>query len=205
MADEEKQTEDVDKREIIREVMAIAARPDEDFEGGEEEKIETIAKKLEEMYNPSEAGNGDETPEEEKKEGEDEDCEDEDDEPKDKTEDDGEEPEIKQEGEDEEPDKSCDKDDEEDKPVSMDAAIKYLARKDSLIKRLRPVIGDNYQFPQMTIKQVVKYACDKLDIKNSEDALNGYLKAKSRASVKVSMDSAFSAPQKSETIKQYLK
>ena len=112
MADEEKQTEDVDKREIIREVMAIAARPDEDFEGGEEEKIETIAKKLEEMYNPSEAGNGDETPEEEKKEGEDEDYEDEDDEPKDKTEDDGEEPEIKQEGEDEEPDKSCDKDDE---------------------------------------------------------------------------------------------
>lgn len=49
--------EDVDKRELIREVMAIAAKPNEDFEGGEREKEETIAKKLEEMsYNRSERG-----------------------------------------------------------------------------------------------------------------------------------------------------
>lgn len=49
--------EDVDKRELIREVMAIAAKPNEDFAGGEQEKEETIAKKLEEMsYNRSESG-----------------------------------------------------------------------------------------------------------------------------------------------------
>lgn len=37
--------------------MAIAAKPNEDFAGGEQEKEETIAKKLEEMsYNRSESG-----------------------------------------------------------------------------------------------------------------------------------------------------
>lgn len=47
----------VDKREFIREIMAIAAKPDSDFEGGEKEKIETIAKKLEESeYSKSERG-----------------------------------------------------------------------------------------------------------------------------------------------------
>ena len=49
--------EDVDKREAIRKVMAIAAKPNDDFDGGEEEKIETIAKILEKSeYNKSEAG-----------------------------------------------------------------------------------------------------------------------------------------------------
>lgn len=37
-----------DKREFIRKIMAIAAKADGDFEGGEEEKIKTIAKLLEE-------------------------------------------------------------------------------------------------------------------------------------------------------------
>ena len=90
MADETKQAQDVDKRELIREVMAIAAKPDSDFEGGEEEKIETIAKKLEELgYNPSETGANDEEIE-----------------PLEAN--------IK-EGEDEDPDKPCE-DEEEDKP-----------------------------------------------------------------------------------------
>lgn len=45
-----------DKRKAIREIMAIAAKPDSDFEGGEEEKIETIAKLLEKSeYAESEA------------------------------------------------------------------------------------------------------------------------------------------------------
>ncbi|WP_416861561.1 DUF2213 domain-containing protein [Helicobacter ganmani] len=34
---------DGDKREIIREIMAIAAKPDSEFHGGENEKVETIA------------------------------------------------------------------------------------------------------------------------------------------------------------------
>ncbi len=208
MADEEKKTQDEDKREIIREVMAIAAKPNEEFEGGEEEKIDIITKKLEALaYNPSEAGGNDEDPEPEKKDGEDEDedeekpCGDEDEEKKDETP-----------AGDEDPEKSCgdedeEKKDEEEKPVSMDAAIKYIARRDNLIKRLRPVIGDNAKFPSMTIKEIAKYACDKLDIKNSYDSLDGYLRAENRKlNVRVSLDSAFStAPKMSNTMQEYLK
>ncbi len=206
MEDNEKQTQDEDKREIIREVMAIAAKPNEEFEGGEEEKIDTITKKLEALaYNPSEAGNNDADLPDDKKDGEDEDeekhCGDEDEEKKDETP-----------AGDEDPEKSCgdedeEKKDEEEKPVSMDAAIKYIARRDNLIKRLRPVIGDNAKFPSMTIKEITKYACDKLDIKNSYDSLDGYLRAENRKlNVRVSLDSAFStAPKMSNTMQEYLK
>ncbi len=234
MTENVKQAQDVDKREFIREIMAIAAKPNEDFEGGEEEKIETIAKKLEAIsYNPSEAGGNDEAPEEEKKEEE-------------KTEDEGCDPKIK-EGEDEDVDKRKlideigsilngkvdeelvrtiigkadklaynnsqaggeDEEPEEEKkeeaaPVSMDEAVKYFAKKDELLQKIKPVIGDNCKFSSMTIPQVVKYACDKLDIKNSLDTLEGYLKAKSQTPATVSMDSAFRPAQKSSAIKRYL-
>ena len=53
-------TDDVDKRELIRDIVAIAVKPDTDFEGGEEEKFETILKKAEELgYNPSETSKTD--------------------------------------------------------------------------------------------------------------------------------------------------
>ena len=53
-------TDDTDKRELIREIVAIAVKPDTDFEGGEEEKFETILKKAEELgYNPSETSKTD--------------------------------------------------------------------------------------------------------------------------------------------------
>lgn len=52
---EEVKTQDEDKRELIREVMAIASKPDSEFTGGENEKIETVAKLLEKLaYKPSE-------------------------------------------------------------------------------------------------------------------------------------------------------
>lgn len=211
MADEEKKTQDEDKREIIREVMAIAAKPNEEFEGGEEEKIDTITKKLEALaYNPSEAGGNDEDPEPDKKDGEDEDeekpCVDEDEEKKDAPPAGDEDPE-KSCGDEDEGKKDGEDEDEEEKPVSMDSAIKYIARRDNLIKRLRPVIGDNAKFPSMTIKEITKYACDKLDIKNSYDSLDGYLRAESRKlNVRVSLDSAFStAPKMSNTMQEYLK
>ncbi len=55
-------TDDVDKRELIREIVAIAVKPDTDFEGGEEEKFRTILKKAESLgYEPSEAGRTDDT------------------------------------------------------------------------------------------------------------------------------------------------
>lgn len=239
MADEKQQAQDVDKRELIREVMAISAKPDSDFEGGEEEKIETIAKKLEEMaYNPSESGANDEEIEPLEvaiKEGEDEDetkCGDEDPTDETKAEDDDEDKrklideiggilkgKVDEElwrtvigkaeklayndsetgANDEDPEKEDDKKD----GVSMDEAIKYLAKKDALVKKIRIHVGDSALYPQMTIKQVVKYACDKLRIKNSLDCLEGYLKAKSQLAAKVSMDSAFMTPAESSVIKQY--
>lgn len=216
---EQTQAQDVDKRELIREIMAIAAKPDSDFEGGEEEKIETISKKAEQLgYNPLESGANDEdvnieinqageeeapieeAPAVDEEPGQDED--------KRKL--------IDEIGgilkgkvdeelwrtiigkaeklayndsetgaNDEEPEEE--KSDEE-KPVSMDSAIKYFAQKDALVKRIRPLIGDNTRYPQMTIPEVVKYACDKLNIKNSLDRLEGYLQANARHSAKVSMD-----------------
>lgn len=50
LSDEEcKADEALDRREIIREIMAISAKPTDEFEGGEDEKIETIAKLAEKL------------------------------------------------------------------------------------------------------------------------------------------------------------
>ncbi len=49
-----------DKREIIREIMAVSGKPNEEFKGGEDEKIETVAKLAEKLaYNPSETSKTD--------------------------------------------------------------------------------------------------------------------------------------------------
>lgn len=186
--------EDVDKRELIREVMAIAAKPNEDFAGGEQEKEETIAKKLEEMsYNRSESGtaNDDEV---DKREGirqimaivreaggseeqireaagiaekisyND-------------SERSGNDEEPKKDGEDEEPE-SCagDEDDDDDKKSeikelkeSMDAMPKAvfaeLAKRDRLYKTIQEKTGiGTFDCSLMTEKEVARYACDKLDL-----------------------------------------
>lgn len=53
-------SENEDKREIIREIMAIAGKADSDFEGGEDEKIRTIAELAEKLaYKPSETSETD--------------------------------------------------------------------------------------------------------------------------------------------------
>ncbi len=217
----------VDKRELIKEIMAIASKPDTDFKGGESEKEDTIAKKLEAIaYNPSETGANDEENELEIKEGvkkpEETDVEIKKDDvldedlPKEETI-------VEEKVEDADVDKRelideiggilKDKIDEElwrtvigkieklaynnseagandcnktvddckqamDSAISMDKAIKYIAERDDLVNRVKKVIGDNVNYKKMTINEVVKYACDKLDIKNSLDCLNGYLKAK---------------------------
>lgn len=186
--------EDVDKRELIREVMAIAAKPNEDFAGGEQEKEETIAKKLEEMsYNRSESGtaNDDEV---DKREGirqimaivreaggseeqireaagiaekisyND-------------SERSGNDEEPKKDGEDEEP-KPCagDEDEDEEKKSeikelkeSMDAMPKAvfaeLAKRDRLYKTIQEKTGiGTFDCSLMTEKEVARYACDKLDL-----------------------------------------
>ena len=43
-------TDDVDKRELIRDIVAIAVNPDTDFEGGEEEKFKTIYNKSKRLF-----------------------------------------------------------------------------------------------------------------------------------------------------------
>lgn len=61
-------TDDTDKRELIREIVAIAVKPDTDFQGGEEEKFKTILKKAEELgYEPSETSKTDDNDEIEEK------------------------------------------------------------------------------------------------------------------------------------------
>lgn len=205
MAEEKKtQAQDIDKRELLREADAIAMKPASEFEGGEEEKFRTLAKKLEEIaYKPSETGSNDEETDNPPKEGEDEDgehCGDEEDPKNDNPAGDEEPQEPKNEGEDED-DKP-----EEEKPVSMDSAIKYIARRNALISKLKPVIGYNAKFSSMTIPKIVQYACDKLDLKPSLDTLEGYLKAKSRMSnVRVSLDNAITSNTQSNVIKAYLK
>ena len=68
-ADEREEGEDIhedsiseneDKREIIREIMAVAGKADSDFEGGEDEKVRTIAELAEKLaYKPSEESESD--------------------------------------------------------------------------------------------------------------------------------------------------
>ena len=53
-------SENEDKREIIREIMAVAGKADSDFEGGEDEKVRTIAELAEKLaYKPSETSESD--------------------------------------------------------------------------------------------------------------------------------------------------
>lgn len=63
---------DEDKREIIREIMAVANKPADDFEGGEDERERTIAELAEKLaYNPSEENKTDDEDTVENKEDED--------------------------------------------------------------------------------------------------------------------------------------
>lgn len=199
--------EDVDKRELIREVMAIAAKPNEDFAGGEEEKIETIAKKLEEMsYNRSESGsaNDEDTPEEKDKQASDNDDE-----------------EPKKDGEDEDP-KPCagDEDEDEEKKSeikelkeSMDAMPKAvfaeLAKRDRLYKKIQEKTNlGTFDCSLMTEKEVARYACDKLDLgaaKGEEIAvLKGYLKAAGVSEIGYSLDSSVRSRGEDKAISKYL-
>lgn len=232
---EEKQAQDVDKRELLREVDAIAMKPASEFDGGEEEKFRTITQKLEEIaYNPSESGANDQDAE--IHQGGDE-------EPASEPEFDEE---VKKPSEDEDVDKRklideiggilkgkvdeevwrtviqkaeqlsyndsesgsndeapAEEEKKEEKAISMDAAVKYLAKRDGIIAKIKPIIGNNVNYAKMSVSEVVKYACDKLNLKNSEDALNGYLKAKSEVrKAAPAMDAMIG---KSDTIKQYLK
>ncbi len=186
---------DEDRRDIMRAADAIAMKPASEFKGGEEEKFRTLTAKLGELAKPSVTGAADEKPEpeEEKKEKPVEDNDDD----AEKTEDEAPE---KEEAEDDDDEKEEEK--EEKKSFSMDEAVRYFGRRDALVAKVRPLVGDNVNYGNMTIAEVIRYACDKLDIKNSEDALDGYIKAVGRTARKAS---AWDSYEQSDTIKQYLK
>lgn len=174
-ASPEKEEAKMDKREVIREIMAISARPVSEFKGGEEEKVDTISKLAEKLaYNPSETGANDEDP----KDG------------------DGKKT-VKEDAKD-----ACAKDDkskaeaekgkkEDDPKAAMDAMEARIAanfaKKASLYEKISPFIG-TFDHNPMSFTQMAKYACDKLGIKGiaedgAETALIGYLAGAKKANI----------------------
>ena len=198
-ASPEKEEVKMDKREVIREIMAISARPVSEFKGGEEEKVDTISKLAEKLaYNPSKAGANDEDP----KDG------------------DGKKT-VKEDVKD-----ACAKDDkskaeaekgkkEDDPKAAMDAMEARIAanfaKKAALYEKVSPFTG-SFDHNPMTLSQMAKYACDKLGIKGiaedgAETALIGYLSGAKKANIVreekgASMDAA---PESDSAFEKYLK
>lgn len=153
---EKAKDEKVDKRELIREVMAIAAKKNEEFKGGESEKIETIAKKLEELsYNKSEKGGEDEEEEKSKKS----------------------EMSEKDEGKEKEEKKS------EDKAMDASTIMKIIADAADFYNLIRPLTGD-FDNRGKTANQLAVEAAKMLKIECSADEalpmITGYAKAQSK-------------------------
>lgn len=177
-----KENETMDKREIIREIMAVAAKPADQFQGGEEEREKTIAELAEKIaYKPSESGanDADADPKEDPKPAE-KDAED------------------KGAGCDADEEGKTEKDEEEDKkPASLDEMEKELlarlSRKTEMVAKLTPIIGA-FDSASMTEKEVAAYACKKLNIKAALDeapaVLKGYLAGYKPAEKRVTMKSA---------------
>lgn len=156
-----------DKREAIRKIMAIAAKSDSDFKGGEEEKIDTIAKLLEgSEYSKSEHSNADDKAAKDKK------CKDEDD--------------KKPNQEDKKDDKTETKQEEtKDAKKGMDEMAKeimaQIAARDALVKEVEPLVG-SFACDSMSVEEVAAYACDKLGLKadgcDSKSLIKGYIAAR---------------------------
>lgn len=176
-----KENETMDKREIIREIMAVAAKPADQFQGGEEEREKTIAELAEKIaYNPSEAEDTDteadpkDAPKAAEKDAED-----------------------KGAGCDADETEKTEKDEAGKKPASLDEMEKELlarlGRKAELVNKLTPIIGA-FDSASMTEKEVAAYACEKLEIKAALDeapaVLRGYLAGYKPAEKRVIMKSA---------------
>lgn len=177
-----KENETMDKREIIREIMAVAAKPADQFQGGEEEREKTIAELAEKIaYKPSESGanDADADPKEQDPKPAEKDAED------------------KGAGCDADEADKTEKDEEDKKPASLDEMEKELlariGRKAELVNKLTPIIGA-FDSASMTEKEVAAYACKKLNIKAAMDeapaVLKGYLAGYKPAEKRVTMKSA---------------
>ena len=208
--DEEEKTMDaaVDKRELIREIGAIAGQG-----GLSDELVRTLMQKAEELaYNGSEETKADDAcdeddAEEEKIEiKEEEKAEDEDVLEEEKEE---EKKEVNDEDEDEEEEEKKD----EDLAKSLDAMpkkiMKMIAARDSLVEQLKPIIG-SFNYQSKTADQVAKYACDALNLKVSKasDAhacIKGYLAGYKKSQKVYSMDTAATTQVTNNQIEKYLK
>ena len=172
--DEEEEVKDasVDKRELIREIGAIAGQA-----GMSEELVRTLMQKAEQL-----AYNGSEQSEATDACGKDEDAEMEED--------------FK-----EAEDFDDEKDDEkisklvEKKVEDALNGIDFLAlveAKKNMLEKVRPLVGD-FDASKMTNNDIAKYACDKLNIKatsdSANDVLNCYLKMKGNTKIYSTVDS----------------
>ena len=205
---------DTDKREAIREIMAIAAKADSEFAGGEEEKIETIAKILEQSeYSKSESGTAnDEDPEKEeekkvedkcgkdeepddddKKKAEDEDDSDDDDKKSAEDEDDSDK-DDKKDSEDEDEDKE-DKEEKEAMDSMPKQVLKMIAKRNEIVKAVEPFIG-TFACDEMTPRDAAVYACKKLGLQATQDeadaVLRGFLAGAKKNNKVYGLDSAVS-------------
>ena len=173
----------MDKRKVIEEIMAIAAKPADEFKDGKEEQIRTIAGLAEKLaYNKSGRGANDEDAAKAKNKAKDEDN----------------------------PskiDKNADKAED-----AMEARIAAnFAKKAALYEKVSPFTG-SFDHNPMTLSQMAKYACDKLGIKGvaedgAQTALEGYLvgaqkQALVRQAKGASMDAA---PESDAAFENYLK
>lgn len=172
-----------DRREIIREIMAIAAKPTEDFEGGEEEKERTIAGLAEKLAYEKTADECVEDEEEPKTEDE-------------------EEPKTEKEAKGED---SIDYKKRynylKSRMNGLDSAIKKsmleeVAKKTRLADELSYHIGA-FDHLEMGLSDVVRYGLKKLDLKatkgQEEATLRGYLAGAKKATRVGAMDSKISS------------
>lgn len=192
--------EDIDKRQLIDEVGGILK------DKVDEELWRTIIGKLEKLaYNDSEAGEEDEDLADENK------VEDEDEEKpaieEEKAED--EEEVILEEPKEDDGTEVVVENGETEVTVSLDAMIKQIGQRDMLVDAIKPIIGDNINYKRMTVNEVAKYACDKLDLKVSKgqevSVLRGYIAGSKRNKVNYSLDNAVSiAPAKDPAFDRYM-
>lgn len=143
-----------DKREIIREIMAVAGKADSDFEGGEDEKVRTIAELAEKLaYNPSEESSSDnEAPEEDEEKAENEDS----------TEEESEEEKSENEEaekEDEEKSENEDKDSDEEEKSENECGDSKSMNYDALYSKISNAIKVENEKKEAELKKAYNSAC----------------------------------------------
>ena len=160
-APEKKENAQMDKSKIAAEILAIASKPESEFEDGKEGQMKAVIGLLDKVAdNKSASGaNDDKGALEEDKA-------------------DSANPSEKDEKDDTANDKApCDKDKAED---ALEARImEKMAKKLALYEKVSPFTG-SFDHTPMSLAQMAKYACDKLGIKgiaedSAETALTGYL------------------------------